>query len=261
MGTVFSFAVVVGADGADAGPDRARAAVGAAVRAVRRLERAWSPFRDGTLVGRTRRGETLRPDRDDPDGDLDLAGILGLCAVLRDRTRGAFDPWSLPGGFDPTGLVKGRAVERAVAELRRHGLRDVAVGGGGDVVVRGDAPGRRGWRVGVRDPRAGTGSVAVARPDGGLLATVSLAGPGAVATSGTSERGRHVLDPRTGRPARGLLQATVVGPDLAAADALATALLAAGDPAPPWLADLPGHRVVALTEDGLLVGDLPACGS
>ncbi len=50
----------------------------------------------------------------------------------------------------------------------------------------------------------------------------------AVATSGRYERGDHVIDPRSGLPARGLTSVTVVGPDLALADAYATAALVLG---------------------------------
>ena len=51
---------------------------------------------------------------------------------------------------------------------------------------------------------------------------------GAVATSGAYERGQHIVDPRTGRPPRGVLSVTVVGPDLGTADAYATAAFALG---------------------------------
>jgi thiamine biosynthesis lipoprotein len=73
----------------------------------------------------------------------------------------------------------------------------------------------------------------------------------AVATTGTYERGWHVLDPRTGQPARALRSVTVVGPDLGIADAYATAALAMGLPGLEWLARLPGHEAGVVTEDGL----------
>jgi thiamine biosynthesis lipoprotein len=51
---------------------------------------------------------------------------------------------------------------------------------------------------------------------------------GAVATSGLYERGLHVVDPRQRRPATDLAAATVIGPDLAMADAYATTAVAMG---------------------------------
>jgi thiamine biosynthesis lipoprotein len=72
----------------------------------------------------------------------------------------------------------------------------------------------------------------------------------AVATSGTYERGPHVIDPRTGRPARALRSVTVVGRDLADADAYATAAVAMGPAALSWLAALPDHECLVVDEGG-----------
>ena len=65
-----------------------------------------------------------------------------------------------------------------------------------------------------------------------LAAVLTLAGAAAVATSGTYERGPHILDPHTGHPAAGALSVTVVGPELATADAYATAAFAMGEAGP-----------------------------
>src|SRR6185312_7550677 len=88
------------------------------------------------------------------------------------------------------------------------------------------APGRR-WRIGIRHP-GDLGHVAA------VLAVEDLA----VATSGEYERGAHILDPHTGRPPAGLLSVTIVGPDLATADAYATAACSAR-PASPATASEP----------------------
>jgi len=62
-----------------------------------------------------------------------------------------------------------------------------------------------------------------------------------VATSGTAERGAHIWDPRTGRPASALVQVTVVGPNLTWADGYATAAMALGPQAYAWLTGLAGR--------------------
>ena len=72
----------------------------------------------------------------------------------------------------------------------------------------------------------------------------------AVATSGEYERGAHILDPHTGRPPSGLLSVTVVGPDLATADAYATAAFAMGADGPEWTATLDGYDALCITSDG-----------
>ena len=121
------------------------------------------------------------------------------------------------GVVDPSGLVKGWAVEEAVAILLRAGGRNFAVNAGGDIVVRGGpAPGRA-WRVGIQHPEIRQAMAAV-------LEVRDLA----VATSGAYERGEHVIDARSGAPPTDLLSATVVGPSLTFADAYATARLRDG---------------------------------
>jgi thiamine biosynthesis lipoprotein len=73
----------------------------------------------------------------------------------------------------------------------------------------------------------------------------------AVATSGTAERGAHIIDPHLGRPAAGLASITVVGPSLALADAYATAAFAMGPArARDWTESLPEYEAYAITEDG-----------
>ena len=123
--------------------------------------------------------------------------VLERCEALRAETGGYFD--ARADGLDPSGLVKGWAVDRAVALLEAAGARELCVNAGGDVVVRGGT-----WRVGhppsVRAPQPGRRADPLRR--------------GAVATSGAYERGTHILDPHTGRPAAGALSVTVVGPEL-----------------------------------------------
>lgn len=115
--------------------------------------------------------------------------------------------------------MKGWATERAAELIARHGVPRHALNAGGDVRLRaGQDP--TPWRIALTDPH---------RP--GAVLTVLELREGAVATSGTAERGAHVFDPRTGRPATALAQVTVTGPDLALADGYATAALAmAGQP-------------------------------
>ena len=101
---------------------------------------------------------------------------------------------------------------------------DFCLSAGGDMVCRTVRPDADPWRIGIEDPRD------LRR----VLATVPVRN-GAVATSGTAQRGSHILDPRTGRPPADLLQATVLGPDLTWTDIEATAAFVLGREARPWL--------------------------
>jgi thiamine biosynthesis lipoprotein len=114
---------------------------------------------------------------------------------------------------------------------------------GGDTLAAGRPATGRAWRVAVADP---THQRAVA-------AVVDLEDL-AVATSGTSERGDHVWNGR--RPAPGeLLSFTVIGPDIAEADAYATIGFAMGEAGIAWVAQRNGYRSLAIRTDGTLVGD------
>jgi FAD:protein FMN transferase len=212
---------------------RVEAAVAAAYAALRDDDALFSPWKPESPVSRIRRGEL-----DLADAGPRIAEIAALCEAASARTGGAFSAW-LPGpggapAFDPTGLVKGWAVQQAfdalvdrLADLGSGG-HDVLVSAGGDVALacaRTDTPD---WMVGIEDPRDRSR----------VLLTVPLR-RGAVATSGTAARGQHIVDPRTGAAATGLLSATVIGPSLTWADVYATAAFVRGEAAATWMTTLP----------------------
>jgi len=232
MGTVVSFDVP--------GSARRNGSLDAAIRWLHWVDRVFSPYRADSDVSLLARAE-VTVDACAPE----MAEVLAACAFVRDLSGGYFT--AAPGGqFDPSGYVKGWAVERAAALLAGAGSADHVVNGGGDVQCAGGRGGQGGdggcepWRVGIADPL---------RP--GRLALVVGASDCAVATSGTAERGPHILDPHTGRPASGLASLTIVGPSLALADAYATAAFAMGPArARDWTASLEDYAAFAITEAG-----------
>lgn len=179
---------------------------------LRWVDATFSTYRPDSEVSRLARGEPLAPH------PL-VAEVLVRCEALRAETDGWFDACAT-GRLDPSGLVKGWAVDRAAALLEAAGARDWCVNAGGDLRARGT------WRVGVQHPR-----------EPGKVAAVVELRDGAVATSGAYERGEHVLDPHTGRPPTGVLSVTIAGRDLATADAYATAAFAMGERGPAWTAE------------------------
>lgn len=183
------------------------------------------------------------------DAALEVREVLDTCERLRRETGGAFDvaaavraPRPLAEGqsiVDPSGFVKGWAVERAADQVRRAGVERFAIGAGGDVRVGAPPPGEAVWRVGVQHPW-----------ERDRIAAVVGAVEMGVATSGRYERGDHVLDPSTGLPARDLMSVTVVGPDLGLADAYATAVMVCGRASGmEWLAARDGYEAFAITAE------------
>lgn len=236
MGTAVSIAIDPGPwGGGEVAP-----AMAAACARLHRADELFSPWKPASAVSRMQRRE-LRAC----DAPRDVTVVLELCRQARRSSEGWFDPWALPGGLDPSGLVKGWAAQDALSVLRGAGMAAAMVNAGGDVATFGRPDGERPWVIGIRDP-ADAGSCVCA-----------LRSPGAVATSGSYERGAHVLDPRTGLGAdAGLASATVAGPEPAVADALATGLLAAGVGGLKWLASLPGYSALVIDSAGRLLPTL-----
>jgi len=118
------------------------------------------------------------------------------------------------------GIAKGYGVDRAMAVLMERGIRNGMVNAGGDLKALGTHQGEP-WKVAIKHPRDRERVMAVMP-----VSNVCLV------TSGDYERFiehegvryHHIIDPRTGRPSRGCMSATVIAPDAAFADALATAL-------------------------------------
>lgn len=134
--------------------------------------------------------------------------------------------------LDLGGIAKGFGVDKAAEELRRHNIINFIVNAGGDLYASGHPSGRL-WRIGVQDPD---------HPHK-IVATLSLTNR-AIATSGDYERFfmknkiryHHLLDPKTGYPARGLRSVSVLSDTTMDADALATALFIMGrEKAVQWL--------------------------
>jgi len=219
----------------DLPPDDLASALQAAFAWLRWVDDTFSTYKAGSQISRIGSG-ALALDNADPK----VREVLQQCDSLRVSTGGYFDARAAPGGaLDPSGLVKGWSVEAASAMLAETGSRNHCINAGGDVRVRGaPEPGRR-WRVGITHP------IEV----GALTAVVALT-DGAVATSGTAERGPHVFDPHTGLPATRLGSVTIVGPSLTLADAYATAAQAMGTAAPAWLRNLEGYESYVVDAGG-----------
>jgi thiamine biosynthesis lipoprotein len=148
--------------------------------------------------------------------------------------------------IDLGGIAKGYAVGEAVRVLKASGVRSALVDAGGDLYAFGQINGRA-WRAGVRNPRGD-----------GIIARLDLHDE-SVTTSGDYERFfekdgvryHHIMDPRTGYPARGVVSVTIVSKDATLADAWSTALFVLGaERGLPLVEKTPGIDAMVVTEDG-----------
>lgn len=229
MGTIVSFDVRVG----EAALDKAHVALSRACAQLDRADAVFSTWKPNSPMSLLRRNEISIDNV-----PAEITEVLELCGLARDLSGGWFDPWTMPGGLDPTGLVKGWAADRALNELRVAGVRAAMVSAGGDLATFGGPEHGLCWRIGVRDPWAGD-----------RLACV-VESPGAIATSGCYERGEHVIDPYTGRAETRCKSATVTGPELWLADALATALLVAGSEGLSFIEEQDGYEGYVIEKGG-----------
>ena len=177
-----------------------------------RLDHEFSPFRSDSLVRRFARQELTAPQL-----TRDFQTVYGWAVRAQDQTAGAFNPF-FAGHYDPTGLVKGWAIQRVFEQylrpaLTRGDLVAAAINGAGDVQT-GVAPGSDFyWRVGIENP------LDPIRPTYAYRLQNA-----AVATSGTRQHGDHIVR----QAPASLQQATVVCPTLTPADIYATAAVAMG---------------------------------
>ncbi|MEA2426143.1 MAG: FAD:protein transferase [Thermoleophilaceae bacterium] len=212
------------------------AALDAAFDWLRFVDDTFSTYKPDSEISRLDRGE-LTIAQCSPEVDE----VLGRCIELSRRTSGFFSVRA-GGTLDPSGFVKGWAVAKAAEILGALGLQAFSINAGGDIVLRGRPEAEEAWRIGIRHPL-----------ETDKLAAVLTGEDIAIATSGEYERGAHVLDPHTGRPPTGLLSVTIVGPDLATADAYATAAFAMGGDGPEWAAGLTGYETLCITTEEVVL--------
>jgi thiamine biosynthesis lipoprotein len=242
--------------GADLDAAAVDAVVGSVFGLLEEADRVFSTYRDHSEISRIRRGELA----------LDEAGPLvrqvhRWCERAAVLTDGAFTPW-LPDAagvvrFDPTGLVKGWAAERAARWLTRSQPHAFCLNVGGDVVVdsRHDASNLSGsvadavgsgpveaagemapWRVGIEDPA-----------DRSRIACSLDVHRGGVATSGSAARGAHLYEPVSREFVDRPGSVTVSGPSLMWADVWATAAFVGPVGIERLLAErAPGYRLIRL---------------
>jgi FAD:protein FMN transferase len=170
---------------------------------------------------------TLEPECRPPPQDGAIARLVGAAPSMADLYLDGFmlqsDNPAVRLDFD--GIALGYAMDLAMDNLRARGVRHALLNRGSDVRAIGNRAGRP-WRVPVR---RGSGS--------GVLGIIDVAGDAAVFTRGEHQRNfiyegqvyHDIIDPRSGRPARGWQAVTVLHEGSAAvAEAAATALMVAG---------------------------------
>lgn len=206
-----------------------------ACTSLREADAVFSTWKADSPMSRLRRGEITVAA-----APPEVAEVLDRCTVARDLSGGWFDPWALPGGVDPTGYVKGWAAQRALAALEDPAVTGAIVNAAGDIASFGGLGPSQPFRFGIVNPFAPRELLCV------------VGGVTALATSGAYERGPHLIDPHTGLAAARVASASVSGPDLGLADALATAVAVAGEEGLAMVDAIDGYDAMVVMPDGAI---------
>lgn len=205
---------------------------------LRDVDLTFSTYREDSTVSRLSRGELSVEECPD-----EVREIIRLGERAEEESDGSFSIWRPAGDgtltFDPTGVVKGWAVERAARHLHALDDTDFCLSAGGDIVCRTLDTATAPWRVGIEDPH-----------DSSRIVAVIPIRTGGVATSGAAHRGEHVVDARTNRPPAGIASVTVITDSLMWADIDATAAYARGTDAARWLRTRAGRAGLVVWADG-----------
>lgn len=202
--------------------------------AFKDADERFSLYKPASELSCYRRGELKEREL-----SLQMKKVIRSCREAEVATEGYFSAWA-SGEFDPSGYVKGWAIDLASRYLRKNGYKTFCLGAGGDIDA--GSNGSKIWRIGLQDPSNRQQLL-------GRVAGKNIA----VATSGTYERGTHIINPKTGQPAEELLGLSVAGPNIITADVLATAAFAAGRGGLDLVNQKKGYAALAIDNQGKLL--------
>jgi thiamine biosynthesis lipoprotein len=185
----------------------------------------FSTYKETSEISRINRGELLPAHSSE-----EMKSILALSEQTKKETNGYFDI-RRDGICDPSGIVKGWAIQQVADILKARGFQNFYIDAGGDIQIAGYKDGQS-WRVGIRNPfnRAENVKILVLTDRG-------------VATSGTAIRGQHIYDPyNPHRPILDVVSITVVSANVYDADRFATAAFAMGTRGTQFIEKLAGFE-------------------
>ncbi len=200
------------------------------------VDEKFSTYKNTSEITGINRGKFQKSEYSD-----DMKTVIALCEDTKKQTRGFFDIRTPHGAYDPSGLVKGWAIQNAAQVLLAMGCENFYVDAGGDIQSHGKNSKGEEWTVGVRNPFNRKEIVKVIYPRGA-----------GVATSGTYIRGQHIYNPHDyNESIADIMSLTVVGPNIYEADRFATAAFAMGSGGVAFIESLPGFEAYIIDARGI----------
>ncbi len=195
----------------------------------REVDEKFSTYKDSSEISAINRGEISILD-----ASQEMREVFDLAAATKKETDGYFDIQKPDGNFDPSGIVKGWAINKAAYILREAGSKVFFVEAGGDVQAEGKS-----WKVGIKNPFK----------QDEIVKVLNIENAG-VATSGTYIRGAHIYNPK-GTLDNDIVSLTVIGPDVYEADRFATAAFVMGRKGIVFIENLPGFDGYMIDKSGI----------
>ncbi len=199
------------------------------------VDARFSTYKEDSEISRINRGEISEDAYSD-----DMRTVFALSEKAKRDTNGFFDIRRPDGKIDPSGTVKGWAIQNAAQILRDRGYKHFYVDAGGDIQSQGKNATGGEWSIGIRNPFKIEEIVKVVYPRGA-----------GVATSGTYIRGQHIYNPYApGAELNEVVSLTVIGPDVFEADKYATAAFAMGSDGIVFIDGLKGFEGYEINAQG-----------
>lgn len=199
----------------------------------RRVDATYSPFIETSDVSKVHDG-TLKEE----DYSEEFRHILKLAEITKQETHGYFDVWH-DGIFDPSGIVKGWAIDKA-AKIMKEYTNDFYIEAGGDIQVSGVNESGEPWKIGIRSPFNRDENISIIRLK-----------DRAVATSGTAIRGQHIYDPVQSKELTDIVSLSVIALNIIDTDRMATAAFAMGREGIKFIESLSGYEGYMVNKDGI----------
>ncbi len=200
------------------------------------IDNKFSTYKNDSEIMRINRGEIPIQSY-----SSQMREIFILAEKTKRESLGYFDIKNPGGTLDPSGIVKGWAIQNAAEILRKKGYNNFYIDAGGDIQSHGLNKEGKEWIIGIRSPFNAKEIVKV----------MQVGGRG-VATSGNYIRGQHIYNPH--EPQKKLLDITsftVIGPNVLEADRFATAAFAMGREGINFIEKLPGFEGYAIDSAGI----------
>lgn len=200
------------------------------------IDDTFSTYKDTSEISKINAGLTAE------SWTPEVRAVLDLCEETKQFTHGYFDAY-FGGRLDPSGLVKGWAINNAAELLRQREIENFRIDAGGDMQLSGNNDQGGPWRIGIRNPFNREENIKV----------IALHNEG-VATSGTAIRGQHIYNPlQAGKELTEIASITVIGPNVYDADRFATAAFAMGAPGLEFISSLKGFEAYIVKHDQMAI--------